>query len=515
MGEGRGISVRTLDKASDDEQPADLFLSHRSTNNDEALGLAERLEREQHPDGRSLRVWLDLLDIEPGQSIVGRVNAGLGTARHVGLLLTPDYLQSPSGWTDAEWQAALFDDPAGRSSRVVPLLLESCPELPPLLRHLYLIDLRGAAYETGYQQLVRFLRGETGSAHRFQGQLVRPDGRVSAETLAAERALEAGAPDPVEEHLLGNLLPVVELPRRVWTAPIARTLARGHGANRTYPTKERLRQLIREEQERKQLKPFTPAFLRLGDELVTFHRLDRPGHSLRPVTGTRRGRATDVTTWVDDPDRRRVLTTLLNMAVQRHLFAQGMVYDHERRRHFFPRTPDGDPWQVRWRRRAKPRTVAAPLVDGGGSVFRWRHSAVRLPVVCLGGQFFIQIRPSIVFTEDGTAESVLRGSAVGPWATKWLGRERNLQLLYHAHFWAHVLGGGRTPIRIRAGDQALVVDPAPLEIVLDYGIADDQVNLAAQLEDAPDPDEEWELGGLASGEDAGGEDFDEEADGGR
>jgi len=499
--------VRTLDKAYEDDQPADLFLSHRSTNNDEALRLAERLERKQHADGRPLRVWLDLLDIEPGQSIVGRVNAGLATAQHVGLLLTPDYLQSPSGWTDAEWQAALFDDPAGRSSRVVPLLLESCPDLPPLLRHLYLIDLRGAAYEAGYQQLVRFLRGETSRAHRFRGQLVRPDGRVSAETLAAERALEAGAPDPVEEHLLGNLLPVVELPRRVWTAPIARTLARGHGANRTYPTKERLRQLIREEQERKQLKPFTPAFLRLGDELVTFHRLDRPGHSLRPVTGTRRGRATDVTTWVDDPDRRRVLTTLLNMAVQRHLFAQGMVHDHERRRHFFPPGPDDSPWQVRWRRGAKPRTVTAPLLDEDGNVFRWRHSAVRLPVMCLGGTFFVQIHPTIVFSRDGTVESILRGSAVGPWATRWLGRERNLHLLYHAHFWAHVLGGGKTPIRIRAGDQALVVDPAPLEILLDRGIAEDQVNLVAQLEDAPDPDEEWELGEFALVEDEDRDDF--------
>jgi len=502
-------------EADESGEPVDLFLSHRRTNDAEALKLAERLEREQHPDGHRLRVWLDLLDVGPGQSIVGRVNAGLAKARHVGLLLTPDYLDSPSGWTDAEWQAALFDDPAGRSSRVVPLLLASCPALPPLLRHLHLVDLRGAAYEAGYQQLVRFLRGESTRAHRFRGQLVRPDGRVAAETLAAERAPAVGAPDQVEERLLGNLLPATELPRGVWAAPIAGKLARGNGANRTYPAKERLKQLIRDEQERTKRTPFTPAFQRLGDELVTFHRLDRPDHALRPVTAAGRGRATDVGTWVDDPDRRRVLTALLNMAVQRHLFAQGMVYDHERRRHFFPRTPDGDPWQVRWRRRAKPRTVAAPLVDGGGSVFRWRHSAVRLPVVCLGGQFFIQIRPSIVFTEDGTAESVLRGSAVGPWATKWLGRERNLQLLYHAHFWAHVLGGGRTPIRIRAGDQALVVDPAPLEIVLDYGIADDQVNLAAQLEDAPDPDEEWELGGLASGEDAGGEDFDEEADGGR
>lgn len=504
--------MRTSDNLTEDERPADLFLSHRSTNNGEALRLAERLEYEQHLTGRALRVWLDLLDVRPGQSIVGRVNAGLATAEHVGLLLTPDYLESPSGWTDAEWQAALFDDPAGRSSRVVPLLLQSCPELPPLLRHLYLIDLRGAAYEAGYQQLVRFLRGETNRTHRFRGQLVRSDGRVSADTLAAERALEAGRPDSVDEHLLANLLLVAELPRRVWTAPIARKLTQTRGTQLTYPTKETLHQLIRGEQERNRLKPFTPAFLRRGDELVTFHRLDRPDHPLRPVTGTRRGRATDVTAWVDDPDRRRVLTTLLNMAVQRHLFAQGMIYDHERRRHFFPPGPDDSPWQVRWRRGAKPRTVTAPLLDEDGNVFRWRHSAVRLQVIRLGGNFFLQIRPTIVFTREGSVTSILRGNAVGPWATRWLGRERNLQLLYHTHFWAHVLGGGKTPIRIRAGDQALIVDPAPLEIMLGHGIADDQVDLLTQLEHAPDPDEDWELGDLALGEDDNGEDFEEEAE---
>jgi hypothetical protein len=77
-----------------------------------------------------------------------------------------------------------------------------------------------------------------------------------------------------------------------------------------------------------------------------------------------------------------------------------------------------------------------------------------------------------------------------------------------------VLGGGKMPIRIRAGDQALIVDPVPLEIMLDHGIAGDQVDLLGQLEDAPDPDEDWELGDLALAEDDTGEDFEEEAESG-
>jgi hypothetical protein len=88
---------------------------------------------------------------------------------------------------------------------------------------------------------------------------------------------------------------------------------------------------------------------------------------------------------------------------------------------------------------------------------------------------------------------LLKGSIVGPLATKWLGRERNVHLAYHTHFWAHVLGKGLTPIRVRAGDQWILIDPDPLKIHLDLGIQDDTLDLKHELEEAEDPDEGLDL----------------------
>ncbi|MGH7102446.1 MAG: toll/interleukin-1 receptor domain-containing protein [Acetobacteraceae bacterium] len=58
-------------------------------------------------NGRALRVWLDEAEIPLGGSVPGHINRGLETSHFVSLLMTPAYFDSPSGWIDAEWHAAL------------------------------------------------------------------------------------------------------------------------------------------------------------------------------------------------------------------------------------------------------------------------------------------------------------------------------------------------------------------------------------------------------------------------
>src|SRR5579871_733470 len=77
----------------------DLFISHRSTDKQWARQLAKELEA-VNIRGNHVRVWLDEAEIQPGQSITGEINKALEASRFVALVLTPDYFQSPSGWTD-------------------------------------------------------------------------------------------------------------------------------------------------------------------------------------------------------------------------------------------------------------------------------------------------------------------------------------------------------------------------------------------------------------------------------
>lgn len=478
-----------IDQVQPSPKDFDLFLSHRGVNLEQAEDLQQRLESESHPDGRSLKVWLDSVDIPPGHSVPGSIDDGLERSRHVGLVLTPAYFESESGWTDAEWCAALFVDPAGRTGRVIPILVENCPYIPPLLRHLNMIDLRGPNAAAESARLVRYLRGEKPRGRFARGQMTRPDGRLDARTIEVELSPIAGAPDEVEEAILCNLLPLYP-PKKLWFARIHLSLGRGDALNPTYPSRRELQSVIREDRAKRGLKPFSPVLVRHGNEVVTFHRLRNPANPLSSVIDTRNVRSDSLTAWVgDDADRVRVVIALLNLAVQRHLIHRGLTYDHEKRRYFFPPAGDGSESKIKWRKRGRPRTVARRLVDDNGSHTGWRHTAGKLPVVRLGGYWFIQVRPTVVFTRDGTIHSIQGGPTVGPMATAWLARERNRNMAYHTYFWGFVLGDGATPARVRAGDGAFLVDPEPLEVPLARGIVGDQVDLAAELEDAEDPDE--------------------------
>ncbi len=151
----------------DESREWDLLISHRGDDLEPARSLADQLEAERHFDGRPMQVWLDDLDIRPGHSVVGSINEGLEKSRRIGLLLTPAYFESESGWVDAEWHAALHDDPAGRSGRVVPILVKHCPYIPALLRDLNMVDLRDGISGREFQRLVDLLRGVTVKAGRI------------------------------------------------------------------------------------------------------------------------------------------------------------------------------------------------------------------------------------------------------------------------------------------------------------------------------------------------------------
>src|ERR1700737_2231585 len=166
----------------------DIFLSHRSVNKNLVRQLAGDIENELW-QGRRLLTWLDEGEIPIGGSIPGHINEGLENSRFVALIMTPEYFDSSSGWTDAEWHAALYNDPDNRKHRLIPILAADCPYIPFLLRHLRNIDIREEDYKRGLRELLAVLREQPlprAVAHR--GQLITPSGQVDKAQLVAERA---------------------------------------------------------------------------------------------------------------------------------------------------------------------------------------------------------------------------------------------------------------------------------------------------------------------------------------
>lgn len=488
----------------------DIFLSHRSTDLEFTKKLAADIEVQTH-QGRHLSVWLDEAEVRPGQGLVAMINQGLESSRFFGLVLTPAYFQSETGWTDAEWQAALYTDPANRKARIIPLLAEHCPYIPMLLRHLKAIDFRSNRYARALDELLRVLREEPlprPVLHR--GQLIAA-GRVDRATLIAERAVIEAYPDPIAEVLSCNLLPVEKLPKSVYSAPIAQNLRRPRAdGSEALPTKQQIKDAIHHAQEQKGGPVFTPAFRVVDDRILTLHDLDDPEGSLASVVDSTDIEIIDAMSLVPDDDDRRLLVSLLNMALDRHCRRVGLVDDGTMSKRFFFPPVNGGPNIIKWRavRNTVARTVAKPCTRNDRIVF-WRHLGAYLRIMLLANRFYLHITPTWVITEDGLL--VRGGPGVGRLVIKWTGPERNLHLLYHIRFWTAVLQGHRPgPIRIRAGDQTLEIGTLAASVHQAYGIADDQRNLTGVL-DAAAPqiaEEEDQLAdmavemGLAVGEEA-------------
>ena len=372
-------------------------------------------------------------------------------------------------------------------AKIIPLLVQDCPFIPYLLKHLSMIDFRGRNYRPALEKLLAVLREEPlprPIAHR--GQLITSGGQINRQTLISERAVPQADPDVVNERLYCNLLPVGHLPKTVYVGRIADKLRKTRkNGTESLPTKQELKDEIREGQMEMGIeKPFMPAFRMVEDRIITFHDLeaaDNPFTTIIEEDGVGLGSTED---WLLEEDERNVITSLLNMALDRHAIRQGLVADKQKgkNRFFFP-PKNGEEHIITWvpRKNKAKRSVAKPCYNSDGELLFWRHIGAHLKMLCLADKFYLHLAPTWVITEDG--QQIQRGPRVGPLIIKWTGKERNMAVLYHVRFWAAILGKGRGPISVTAGDQRLDIDKVPAFIEQAYGIEYDQKDLLRQLDD--------------------------------
>lgn len=468
-----------------DPPKRDVFLSHRFSDKEFVRELSADVEGSAD-SARTLSVWLDEAEVRPGQSLPAMINQGLENSRFIALVMTPEYFKSESGWTDAEWHSALHGDPDNRKGQIIPLLVEDSPYIPYLLRHLRAIDFRGSRYKEGLREFLSVLRDEPlprPITHR--GQLITSGTRIDRSSLIAERAVPDADPDVITETLYCNLLRVERLPKYVYIAPVADGLLKTKGAKRVLPSKSRLKDEIRAAQEDagvEQSRRFMPAFRLFEGQVVTFHDLEEADNPLAAIIDEKQIAAIDLASFMRNEDLRRLVVSLMNMALGRHMFHAGLIADEEKiGRYFFP-PKDGDAHTITWvpRKKKAVRTVAKPVMKDG-KVLYWRNLGAYLQFTFLVNKFYLKISPTWVITKDG--ERPVGGPDISKRVAKWTGPERNLQILYHVRFWTTILKGRGGPISVRAGDQSVEIAPVPAMIQQSYGIIDDQRDLMSQLDE--------------------------------
>ena len=97
-----------------------IFISHSTADEEIAAKIAAALDK------AGFSSWIDLREIRPGDSFIGKMNEGLADASYMLLLISSASINAR--WVTREWTAAL----AARATVIIPVLIDET-QPPPLL----------------------------------------------------------------------------------------------------------------------------------------------------------------------------------------------------------------------------------------------------------------------------------------------------------------------------------------------------------------------------------------------
>lgn len=124
-----------------------IFISHSARDKEQAKKIASKLKN------ANLDVWYDEWSLQPGDSLVDKIEKGIADSNTLLVLLSKESLKSR--WVKSEINAFLNRSLSERNISIIPVLLEKV-EVPPLLRDRLYIDLT-KEQEVGLSQLIRQL----------------------------------------------------------------------------------------------------------------------------------------------------------------------------------------------------------------------------------------------------------------------------------------------------------------------------------------------------------------------
>jgi len=453
------------------EHGRDIFLCHTGADKPWVERLAERIEAEPYQT-RFLGVVFDKWDFEKGGNILVDIESEIDACRFVGVVVTRALLGAE--WPTLERSIAVWSDPSGAKGRVIPLLRENVT-LPASLRIRNWIDFRDdARFEEAFAELVRVLRGE--KTPRGRGSLLPtvPETKLPYDPAPIVITSSVGA-DRIQERLVSNLLPVVELPQTVFSAE----------------TPLRSKADIHQYSDRVS----HPAFVLREGRLWTFENLRENGESFGTSVQPTTIREDDFESWFSDADHARWAVELLNVCLKQNAWHRFLRQDKDRHRYFC--SPNYDrPKKIQWKIGGKwcKREVTARhmvtrrLAEGKKEKIQsgWRHQACKAGFILMPFGLFLRLEPTWMLTKaDG--KTPRGGSRVGPILSHWLNQERNGQILRSVRFWSLVFARGKTEIFIPTGQKPIRINLTPACGDLEFGILADQIDydglVRAEMED--------------------------------
>jgi len=396
------------------------------------------------------------------------LNEALLKARFYLLLLSEKYLLAE--WPIAEQSAAIYKDPSGKLGRVIPILVKPC-RIPALLQYRTYINLvKTDKKEIEMRKLASVLTNKPIILMQSEEDISLDRKKIVG---LSERSYE---PDYLKEILYSNLLPLLNLPEDIWSAPIP--------YSKRYEIKKKYKK-----------EDILPAYILKNNRLYTFLNLSNEKNVFNKVISHYDISYEPTSEWIEYDDRKRWLIELLNDAIRSHTEEYKLTQDPISEKYYFRKgilKTRKVPFKPHLRK--APRSLIID-VKRDNKVIRVRHRSVKLNFLKLSKSIYLKIDPGVIFTFDGKKvigdrerQKIL--------CTKYLSRQKNEAVFGEFRFWSWLLSEDGKKIRINLGDQFLELNTNPVSCEIDRGIFGDAHIIPVDLESPPqlyEPEEEGEL----------------------
>lgn len=253
----------------------------------------------------------------------------------------------------------------------------------------------------------------------------------------------------IAEQVHSTLLPVLLMPRFVWSAPCIYTDRQEKEAakNITYTPGSSV---------------ICPFLIREGGTLYAFNNLrDEHGPFCKIVRPKEAHRFLGQT-WLTDASKSAWFASLLNRSLNKLTGRKGLHLDKDHHRYYFQSTEPGKALEVKYRPLNRTALVSRNAVwqpvskQTGQPRSFWYHLAVRLGFLrASGSEWALTIRPELRITKNGVTP--IESERTGSQTTRRKSKMYNYDLLEELNFWRDFLSDGRPRITLDFGDRQAAI----------------------------------------------------------
>jgi hypothetical protein len=273
-----------------------------------------------------------------------------------------------------------------------------------------------------------------------------------AQTEGYRISVLSGQPDQIQEKIYSNLFEVTKIPKIIWTAypKSADSVISGRVNNI----------------------PYSEVYTPWNNKIVTFTDLSNPKGPFWNEIETSSIQKEDITGWLNDTDKQRIVINLLNKEIRFLADRIGLLREEYRRQKFYY-SCDGESrtetWSPRYRTSSTLTVAQRMWANQLGRYIFW-HISVMARFRYIGNRLFLRLDPTLLITTDG--RRAVFGEKEGTIITRLTYHRYNASYLNSLLFWISRFAEGKDSFSLAQGK--IVVSAKPVESKINIGILSDR-----------------------------------------